>query len=102
MCGIDCLCAGREVCAGCGQGHQVKVGSRKLLVLVVSGSICYNSELEECLLVMPFDQMVEFLQLTDYWLEVALQGAVCVVALFACFHREDGRWNSPVAVYSSY
>jgi hypothetical protein len=28
------------------------------------------SELEECLLVMPFDRMIQFLQLGDYWLEV--------------------------------
>lgn len=39
-----------------------------LLLIVDVPAVC--SELEECLLVMPFDQMVELLQLTDYWLEV--------------------------------
>ncbi len=58
------------------------------------------SELEECLLVMPFDQMVEFLKLTDYWLEVRVHD-YCRIDLTVIVSREVGRWSWPVGACSS-
>lgn len=65
-----CATAGKELAAPKPHPMLIAKGdiqAEKFVLDVVKG--IRSSELEECLLVMPFDQMVEFLQLTDYWLE---------------------------------
>ena len=67
--------------------------------------VCY-SELEECLLVMPFSDVTDFLKLLDIWIQVGVDWKLSwnrvTLSLSLSLHRMAGRLSSPADVSSSY